>query len=175
MNSAKPNEPLKEQMLQSMRRLASSVTIISSAKGQQRHAMAATAVTSLSVEPPSLLVCVNRSTAMHALLEEGQDFCVNILGREQEAVSVVCGGKAHGEERFLTGNWQMNAEGLPYLSDAQSVLICEQDGKYDYGTHTIYIGRIREIQNSDDVSPLIYVDGGYTTSEQHSAKQGVAA
>ncbi len=58
-NSKQRQEPLKEEMLQSMRRLASSVTVISSANGEQRHAMAATAVTSLSVEPPSLLVCVN--------------------------------------------------------------------------------------------------------------------
>ncbi|USE35016.1 flavin reductase family protein [Endozoicomonas sp. SCSIO W0465] len=131
-------EILKAKMLQSMRRLASSVTVISSANGEQRHAMAATAVTSLSVEPPSVLVCVNQSTAMHALLEEGVDFCVNVLSREQEQVSAMCGGRAQGEARFQTGNWTSSDEGLPYLSDAQSVLICEQDGKYSYGTHTIY-------------------------------------
>ena len=165
-NSKQRQEPLKEEMLQSMRRLASSVTVISSANGEQRHAMAATAVTSLSVEPPSLLVCVNQSTAMHALLEEDVDFCVNILSRDQEEVSAMCGGKAHGEERFLTGNWKSSEEGLPYLSDAQSVLICEQDGKYSYGTHTIYIGRIKQIQNSEEISPLIYVDGRYTTSAE---------
>ncbi|WP_299732860.1 flavin reductase family protein [uncultured Endozoicomonas sp.] len=175
MNVSNPNESLKEQMLQSMRRLASSVTIISTANGQQRHAMAATAVTSLSMDPPALLVCVNRSTAMHDLLEEGRDFCVNILSREQEAVSVMCGGKAHGEDRFLTGNWEENRDGIPFLSDAQSVLVCQQDGKYDYGTHTIYIGRISAIQNSHEVNPLIYVDGRYTTSEQQSPKQSVAA
>ncbi len=103
---------------------------------------------------------------MHALLEEGVDFCVNILSRDQEEVSAMCGGKAHGEDRFLTGNWKDSEEGLPYLSDAQSVLICEQDGKYSYGTHTIYIGRIKQIQNSEEISPLIYVDGRYTTSAE---------
>ena len=157
-------EDLKAQMLQSMRRLASSVSIISSGNGSERHAMAATSVTSLSMDPPSLLVCVNQSTAMHGALDDGADFCVNVLSRDQEEVSVVCGGKVKGEERFNTGKWQTSKQGLPYLADSQSVLVCEQDGRYSYGTHTIFIGRIKEIRNSADVSPLIYVDGRYTTS-----------
>ncbi|GAA4883663.1 flavin reductase family protein [Ferrimonas pelagia] len=153
-------------MLQAMRRLASSVSIVSASNGEQRHAMAATSVTSLSMDPPSLLVCVNKNTAMHGLLEEGTDFCINILSHEQQEVSVMCGGKARGEARFETGNWATSEGGLPYLEDAQSAVICQQDGKFEYGTHTIYIGRIQSIQNSELVSPLIYVDGVYTTSAE---------
>ncbi|AMO55466.1 hypothetical protein GZ77_10040 [Endozoicomonas montiporae] len=155
---------LKGNMLQAMRRLASSVSVVSCAGDSERHAMAATSVTSLSMDPPSLLVCVNQSTAMHSALDEGADFCINILSLEQQEVSVACGGRLRGEDRFTVGNWVTTDRGLPYLSDAQSVLICAQDGHYDYGTHTIFIGRIKEIRNSDDVNPLVYVDGHYTTT-----------
>lgn len=159
-------QDLQGQMRTAMRRLAQSVTIISSSNGSERFAMAATAINSLSTEPPSLLVCVNRGAAMHGPLSEGRDFCVNILGREQEELSVACGGKLRGEERFTTGNWATSDGGTPYLQDAQASLVCSQDGAYDYGTHTIFIGRIKEIRNADEVDPLIYLDGVYTTSAE---------
>ncbi|MFC6672057.1 flavin reductase family protein [Marinobacterium aestuariivivens] len=157
-------QQLKDQMRTAMRRLAQSVTIISSSNGRERFAMAATAVNSLSTEPPSLLVCVNRSAAMHGPLSEGNDFCVNILGREQEELSVACGGKLRGEDRFSAGNWAISDAGTPYLNDAQASLLCSQDGAIDYGTHTIFIGRIKEIRNTAEIDPLIYLDGAYTTS-----------
>lgn len=160
---------LKEPMLKSMRRLASSVAVVSTAKGQERHAMAATSVTSLSMDPPSLLVCVNKATAMHGALDDGGSFVINVLGQEQQEVSAACGGKLKGDERFTVGNWTTSSEGQPYLKDAQSVLVCEQDGRYEYGTHTIFIGKVKEIQNSDEVDPLIYVDGRYTTTEAAEA------
>lgn len=159
-------ETIKDQMLQAMRRLASSVTIISSSNGEERHAMAATAVNSLSTEPPSILICVNKTASIHKILDQGAGFCVNILAREQEELSILCGGKAKGEARFESGNWASAENGIPYLTDAQSALLCETDGKYSYGTHTIFIGRIKEIHNSEEISPLIYVDGGYTTSAE---------
>jgi len=74
---------LKADMLQAMRRLAKSVTIISTSNGTERFAMAATAVDSLSTEPPSLLICVNKTASPHAALATGADFCVNILGVDQ--------------------------------------------------------------------------------------------
>ncbi|KEQ19625.1 hypothetical protein GZ78_06945 [Endozoicomonas numazuensis] len=153
-------------MKQSMRRLASSVSVVSSTNGSERHAMAATSVTSLSMDPPSLLVCVNKSTAMHEVLDEGVDFCINVLSQSQAEVSSACGGKLRGEERFTVGNWKESASGLPYLADAQSVLFLEQDGRYEYGTHTIFIGRVKDVQNSEAIDPLIYVDGRYTTTTE---------
>lgn len=157
---------LKSSMLQAMRRLASSVSVMTCADGTERHAMAATSVTSLSLDPPSLLVCVNRSNAIYSALNKGADFCINVLSLEQEEISVACGGKLRGKERFTVGDWSQAEAGLPYLANAQSVLICAQDGRYDYGTHTIFIGRIKSIQNSDDVNPLVYVDGRYTTTAE---------
>ena len=165
LNSLQP-EAIMSLMKQSMRRLASSVSVVSSTNGSERHAMAATSVTSLSMDPPSLLVCVNKSTAMHDVLDEGVDFCINILSQEHAEVSSACGGKLRGEERFTVGNWKESENGLPYLADAQSAIFLQQDGRYEYGTHTIFIGRVTHALNSDDIDPLVYVDGRYTTTEE---------
>ena len=155
---------LKSEMLQAMRRLAKSVTIITTSNGQERFAMSATAVDSLSTEPPSLLICVNKTASLHAVLEAGADFCVNILGHEQEDLSHLCSGPVKGEARFQRGDWRTSVDGIPYLGDAQSAILCRQDGKFSYGTHTIFIGRIQTIHNSAHISPLVYLDGTYTTT-----------
>lgn len=155
---------LKAEMLQAMRRLAKSVTIITTSNGHERFAMSATAVDSLSTEPPSLLICVNKTASLHAVLEAGADFCVNILGLEQEELSHLCSGPIKGEARFQRGNWLSSAEGIPYLADAQSAILCRQDGNFSYGTHSIFIGRIQQIHNGAAITPLVYLDGAYTTT-----------
>jgi flavin reductase (DIM6/NTAB) family NADH-FMN oxidoreductase RutF len=155
---------LKAEMLQAMRRLAKSVTIITTSNGSERFAMSATAVDSLSTEPPSLLICVNQTASLHAVLDAGADFCVNILGLEQEELSHLCSGPIKGEARFQRGNWRTSEGGIPYLGDAQSAILCRQDGKFSYGTHSIFIGRIQQIHNGAEINPLVYLDGGYTTT-----------
>ncbi|WP_342247313.1 flavin reductase family protein, partial [Pseudomonas sp. OTU5201] len=118
----------------------------------------------LSTEPPSLLICVNQSASLHGVLDAGADFCVNILGLEQEELSHLCSGPVKGEARFQRGDWRSSEGGIPYLGDAQSAILCRQDGKFSYGTHSIFIGRIVAIHNSVEISPLVYLDGAYTTT-----------
>jgi flavin reductase (DIM6/NTAB) family NADH-FMN oxidoreductase RutF len=165
---------LKTEMLQAMRRLAKSVTIITTSNGSERFAMSATAVDSLSTEPPSLLICVNKTASLHAVLDAGAHFCVNILGLEQEELSHLCSGPVKGEARFQRGNWLQSEQGIPYLADAQSAILCRQDGKFSYGTHSIFIGRIEQIHNSAAISPLVYLDGIYTTTAARASSLAAA-
>ncbi|TNE56760.1 MAG: flavin reductase [Alphaproteobacteria bacterium] len=145
-----------------MRRLASSVTVVSSRDDEARFAMTATSVTSVSLEPPSLLVCVNKITQLYAMLLAKQPFAVNILGREQQEIANVCAGDKQGEARFSVGVWDTHPDGPPILLGAQANLICDTDAFLDYGSHGIFIGRIIDIMIGDDLHPLIYVDGEYT-------------
>ncbi|MCO7569496.1 MULTISPECIES: flavin reductase family protein [Pseudomonas chlororaphis group] len=165
---------LQADMLQAMRRLAKSVTIISTSNGAERFAMAATAVDSLSTEPPSLLICINKSASSHAALATGAGFCVNILGLEQQALAHLCSGAIKGEARFSSGNWLTSDDGIPYLADAQSAILCRQDGHFSYGTHTVFIGRIVRIHTSPSITPLVYLDGRYTTTAQPIQAQACA-
>jgi flavin reductase (DIM6/NTAB) family NADH-FMN oxidoreductase RutF len=144
-----------------MRRFATTVSIISCASGRFHHGMSATAVTSLSVDPPSLLVCVNKSTATHRVLSQGGRFCVNVLRSFHSQLSQAFSGKLKGENRFHVGAWQDTDDGLPFLADAQANLFCEIDRVTDYGTHTIFIGRVYSAIVHADVDPLLYQDGKY--------------
>lgn len=158
------SHPLREDMLLAMRRVARSVTVISCAHAGQRYSMSATAVDSLSTEPPSLLICINRSASLHPALDAGADFCVNVLSARHQDVAIDCSGRLKGEARFTTGDWRTSGHGVPYLHDAQASLVCTQDGRFEYGTHTIFIGRLKEVRMSGEIEPLVYVDGAYTTT-----------
>jgi len=150
-----------------MRRLAASVCIISLNDQQGvRHAMTATAVTSLSDNPPALLICVNKNAVAYIALKNCLPFCVNVLNESQVDLSVHCASKSE-DGRFAKGNWQTYTDGLPYLADAEANFFCTSDlpvnGQIvEYGSHFIAIGKLTEVMTADrPVAPLLYADGKY--------------
>ncbi|MBA8906737.1 flavin reductase (DIM6/NTAB) family NADH-FMN oxidoreductase RutF [Aminobacter ciceronei] len=143
-----------------MRRLAKSVVILTTSHQGQRLAMAATAVDSLSMEPPSLLACVNRSASIFAAFQAKLPFCVNILARNHEALAQRCGGQVKGEARFAEGDWR-ERQGIPYLGDAQANIFCANDGEFYYGTHGVFVGRVTDVALFGSIEPLIYADARY--------------
>ncbi len=144
-----------------MRRLAASVSIVVAKGDDGPVGMAATSITSLTVDPPAILVCVNRATSLHALLVPTAPLSVNLLSKHQQDVSAAFGGGIPREERFKVGNWEDGAQGLPILAGAQANLDCVIDTMLAYGTHSIVIARVLRASISESVAPLIYQDGGY--------------
>lgn len=143
-----------------LRRLAKSVVVITCRHDGRNYAMPATAVDALSMDPPSVLVCVNKSASIHPAIAVGGRFAINILHRNHEILSLHC-EKAKGEERFSLGAWR-NLDDAPVLSDAQANIVCNVDARFEYGTHTIFIGRVLDVGTFGEIDPLIYVDGRYT-------------
>lgn len=142
-----------------MRRLASTITIVSAAHEGQRYGMTATAVSSVTTSPPSLLTCVNRSASIHDPIHEGKRYCINLLGCDHVGLVPLFSGKLMGEERFTAGTWSANADGIPYLTDAQASIFCTVDQVMQYGTHSIFIGLVDEVMLFGETRPLIYQDG----------------
>jgi flavin reductase (DIM6/NTAB) family NADH-FMN oxidoreductase RutF len=162
MQAAVPqNDPLAEQTKLALRRLASAVAVVTCRAGPTRHAMTATAVNAMSMQPPSMIVCVNRSSAFHAAISAAGAFAINILHRSQVRISMDCGGSARGEDRFGFGRWS-EEHGVPVLPDAQARIVCAMQERFDYGSHTIFVGRVTAVGTHGAVDPLIYVDGHYT-------------
>lgn len=161
MNMPSVDTPeITSEFKRAMRRLAATVTIISTADAQgQRHGMTATAVNSVSMDPPSLLICVNHSASIHDPLLARQRFCVNVLTTEHEALVAAFGGKLKGDDRFVVGDWQRDAGNLPYLPSAQSNLFCDIVKVMSFGTHSIVIGQVTEVCVQEQVRPLIFTDG----------------
>ena len=162
MQAALPlNDQLAAQTKLALRRLASAVAVVTCRDGAARHAMTATAVNAMSMQPPSMIVCVNRAATFHAAISAAERFAINILHRSQIDISMGCGGMARGEDRFGHGAWGEEAE-VPILIDAQARVVCTKEAKFDYGSHTIFIGRVTSVGIYGEVDPLIYVDGRYT-------------
>lgn len=145
-----------------MRRLAASVCVITAVDSSgQRQAMTATAVTSVSDDPASLLVCINRQANLHDVIAQGGRFAVNVLSADQADLSTLCASGESGEARFVTGVWG-DANGLPYLRDAQAVFFCDTARQITHGTHLIVIGDIdKALVSEKTVNPLLYADGRY--------------
>ena len=153
-------EPVKKEFLQAMRGITSTVTVVSAKNGENKQAMTATSVASLSLDPPSMLVCINHEASIHEVMKEGLGFCINILSLGQENLADICSIKEKEEQRFLEGNWS-ELENIPYNSDSQSNLFCNCVQAIQNSTHTIYVGEVTKVINKNTFDPLLYKDGNY--------------
>ncbi|HET7889740.1 MAG TPA: flavin reductase family protein [Bradyrhizobium sp.] len=152
-----------------MRRFPAAVSVITSADQSRRHGMTATAVTSLSLDPPSLVVCINKTTLLHDIIQVGRHFCVNVLRRDQSELSCAFSGAVAPEARFGHGTWLTSAEGVSYLAEAQANIFCRKVAAVPYGTHTIFIGEAEAVHVHDPIEPLIYQDTKYCSSVAQEA------
>lgn len=143
-----------------MRRLASTVCVVTAAEGERWLGMTMTAVTSVSMEPPSLLICAHRASRLHGALRPGVRFCVNVLRVGHGALAEAFAGRLAHEERFAGGEWRCE-EGPPWLADALCSVVCETAGWLDHGSHTIFIGLVEAVRLNPDGPPLIYGQGRY--------------
>lgn len=155
-------ETPREALRAGMRRLAASVCVITAVDSQgQRHAMTATAVSSVSDDPASLLVCINKSATLYEVLQSGSRFAVNVLPETAADISQLCAMGDGGETRFQLGEWH-SAHQLPYLASAEAVFFCELATSLEHGTHLIAIGNLLAAQVAEtDAAPLLYADGQY--------------
>ena len=143
----------------SMRRLVGGVALLTTADGERRYGMTMTAVMSLSMKPPALVIAVNTSASIaKPLLDRGR-FCVNLLGVEHNetcrAFSLL-----PSEDRFSVGDWK-DHEGMPYLAGAQAVICCTVGPVTTFGTHALIIGAVNDVLLSHKVEPLVYLDGQF--------------
>lgn len=153
-------DPLTKKYLQAMRGITSTVSIISATNGSNKQAMTATSVTSLSLNPPSMLVCINREALIHEVLVKDLLFCINILSIDQEDIAEICSIKGNEELRFQDRNW-LEEDGVPYNTNCKSNLFCRCIDSIAYETHTIFIGEVTKVNFNNEVDALLYKDGSY--------------
>ena len=157
---AASGDDLSADFKRAMRRVASTVNVITVCVGGEPMGITATAMSSLSLDPPSLLICINRSASLHSPLEDVSHFCVNVLHRSQEAIAQMFADRSQQALRFAEG-WTVDCRRPPHLADAQATILCRRIQHFPYGTHSIFIGQVEEVAMRGDVDPLVYVDGRY--------------
>ena len=145
-----------------MRRLAAGVSVITTALNGERHGLVATSVCSVSAEPPSLLVCVNRSASSHAAIHAAGFFCVNLLGQSDDDIARRFSDPSLRAVRFDDREWLPLVTGAPALVGALASFDCEITATVPSGSHTIFIGNVRAAELwQEQIAPLIYLDGRF--------------
>ncbi len=141
---------------------ATGVTIITMARGDEVRGMTANAVTSLSLDPLLLLICVDKRTITHQFLEQAQAFAVNILAEDQEQVSRALASHDSEDARRLIGyRYHVGQTGAPILDDCLAYVECRVTEILPGGDHSIFIGKVEAGDVMRDVPPLIFFRGKY--------------
>ena len=151
---------IEDGFRQAMRRVASTVNVISIRVDGQPMGITATAVSSISLDPPSLLVCINRAASVHAPMGGMQHFRVNVLHRDQAEIAAMFADRARHGLRFLSG-WDLECGAAPRLLDAQASILCRRTDHHQFGTHSIFIGVAEEVVTRPEIDPLLYLDGRF--------------
>ena len=159
--SLAPPDNLVSDFRHAMRRLAATVTLVTTNDADgQRYGMLATSVTSVTMEPPMLLVCVSRSAHIHPALMARKRMCINVLLDEQAELVRAFSSSLPHDERFANVDCENHTTfGLPYLRDAQALFFCEIDQLVEAGTHSVVLARVLESRAIEAVRPMVYVDG----------------
>ena len=152
-----------------MRHLAGGVSVITAGRGKDITGMTVTSVSSLSVDPPSLVVSINRASSSWPLLKRHGIFGVNILTADQLDVAERFTGKdgLKGVERFAGATWTTGASGVPLLVGALAAIDCEAEDIIERHSHAIVIGRVLDLRLSSRTAALAYWQGQYVAIDQN--------
>src|ERR1700760_627492 len=148
-----------------MRHLAASVTLITTHHSGLRGGLTATAVCSVSADPPQILVCVNKTASAHDTIGHAGFFCVNILAPDHRKIAERFAG-VDGDDRFNDmGEWSTLSTGAPVLKGCPVSFDCKLVTEVKAGTHTIYIGEIVDVVLDPEAHALLYADGNFVHGE----------
>jgi flavin reductase (DIM6/NTAB) family NADH-FMN oxidoreductase RutF len=151
-----------------MRHLAGGVSVITAGRGKNISGMTVTSVSSLSVEPPALIVSINRASSSWPLVKRYGFFGVNILTSDQVEIAERFTGKGglKGADRFAGAEWTTRASGVPLLMGALAAIDCEVEDIVERHSHAILIGRVLDLQLSGRTAALAYWQGRYVAIDQ---------
>jgi len=145
----------------SMRRWASGVSILTTRREGGILGITVSSFCSLSLNPPLVLVCIDRKARSHGLIEKHRAFAINVLKAGQERLSELAAGHAGEQGNWLEGVAHRKAEtGAPILNDCLAWFDCALETAHDGGDHTIFVGRVQAAGHTEG-RPLLYCDGAY--------------
>ncbi len=162
ITSHKTHEPLsKQRYREAMSSLAAAVNIVTTDGPMGRAGFTATAVCSVSDEPPTLLVCLNRNTSVYNAFNAHDNLCVNTLSPELRSLSDLFGGKCSMNDRFNATNWSTSVTGAPVLKDALISFDCIIVEQVQAGSHDVLLCQVQEINHNYGDQCLIYYQRNY--------------
>jgi len=156
-----PESVEAERYRDAMRRVPAAVTIVTSLFDREANGLTATAVCSVSADPPQVLVCVNREATAQSLIARSRRFVVNFLSEEHaERARRFSQAKLAAQERFAGISWVVMATGSPAMADAIVALDCRVNSDLICDTHAIYVANVVDVRVGN-AAPLLYRAGEY--------------
>jgi flavin reductase (DIM6/NTAB) family NADH-FMN oxidoreductase RutF len=140
---------------------ASGVTIVTSQHAGERMGMTVSAFSSVSLDPPLVLVCADKASNTNGLIRQSRAFTVNVLGREQSALSNLFADKKRESVRFDGLDFKMGVTGCPRIPGALASLDCSVFEAVDAGDHIVYVGAVEAAVIDAEQEPLVYWRGVY--------------
>lgn len=146
-----------------MARVCAPVNIVTTDGPAGRGGFTATAMCSVSDDPPTLLICMNERSAQTGMFLENRRFCVNVLTQaHMHLASKFAGAIRNMAERYQAASWQTMPSGMPALLDAIVSFDCEIGDVNKVGTHNVMFGRVIDIRHGSGEAALLYVDRNYS-------------
>jgi flavin reductase (DIM6/NTAB) family NADH-FMN oxidoreductase RutF len=158
-----------------MRELAGGVAVVTVGKNEAATGFTATSVSSLSVHPPRLIVCVDRSSSSWSVLQRYPYFGVNLLRNQERALANRFAGKdgLEGIDRYSGARWTAMLTGTPILENGLASFDCEVEELLVRYDHSIVVGRVCAVHVCPGSVPLVYWQGEYHTFERELSKAQV--
>lgn len=143
-----------------MSRVAAAVHVVTTDGPAGLGGATVTAVASVSDDPPTVLVCLNRGSKANALIKANRVFCLSTLAETARPLAEVFAGRTglHGVDRFQEGRWSPIATGSPALEGARVALDCRLAEVTEAGTHTIFLGEVAAVRIGEAEPALVYMD-----------------
>jgi flavin reductase (DIM6/NTAB) family NADH-FMN oxidoreductase RutF len=150
------------ELRRAMRRWATGVSIVSTHLEGVDHGMTVNSLTSISLDPPLVLVSLEQGTRTHGMVKQSGFFGVSILSQKHQEISDrFAGRETEYDDRYLGLETTTMITDAPLLVDSLSNLDCRVVSTYEAGTHTIFIGKVLAAQINGVADPLIYYNRGY--------------
>jgi len=165
-HGASHNEALdtvdREVFLHAMSHTVSGVNVVTTDGPGGRLGLTVSAMTSLSADPPMLLVCIHRQSPLCPAIQANRSFGVNVLADCQRHVSGTFSGRPERgvAYAFAPHDWNRNRSGTPRLRGAAAHFDCDLEAMHDFGSHTIFVGLVRDAAG-DGGPPLLYSQRTY--------------
>lgn len=161
-----------QQFKDVLRLWASGVAVVVNPSSGGIQAITVSSFTSVSLDPPLVLVCIETQSRSHEGLVRAGCFSVNVLGEAQSAISDLAAGRRGPEGHSLPGvAHRTAATGAPILSDALAWLDCTVAARHDGGDHSIFVGRV-EAAGAADAAPLLWYDRDYARVDRSKGRRG---
>jgi flavin reductase len=151
-----------------MARLGAAVNIVTTDGPAGRAGFTASAVCSVTDDPPTLLVCLNRTSSAYESVTKNGVVCVNVLSARHEPLARLFGGKVPAAERFAAATWSVLETGAPALADSPAVFDCRIVEIANVSTHDVLFCRVMALHKSDSADSLIYFGRNYHVVTAHT-------